>query len=255
MRLGPGEGLLEIAPGGAVTTLAASSPLALLTPKNHGRAAWVFLANLGGGLVDGDLLSVDVKLAAGAQALLATQSSTKVYPGSSGQRLTVDVGDEALLVSLPDPVVCYAGARYRQEATIQLGHAASLIWLEPFAAGRVEHGEAWAFARLESRVTVSREGRVVLADGLLLDPRHGELATRFGRFHALATLVAIGPAARTLRSVAGSPEVMAAQSPLGDDGVVVRLAAVSTQHLDSHLRSRLVGLAQLLGDDPFARKW
>jgi len=151
LSLAPGEGHVEIARGGVVTSLAARSPLALLTPRNHGRAAWTFVANLGGGLVDGDRLSLAVRVAPGAAALLATQSSTKVYPGSSAQEIRAEVGDEGLLVSLPDPVVCYAGARYRQEATVSLARSATLIWLEPFAAGRLEHGESWAFERLESR--------------------------------------------------------------------------------------------------------
>ena len=36
----------------AISTAFATSPLRILMPRNHGHAAWVFLASLGGGLVD-----------------------------------------------------------------------------------------------------------------------------------------------------------------------------------------------------------
>src|SRR5687768_3060300 len=39
-----------------VRTALAHSPLRLLTPRNHGHAAWVYTSSLGGGLVDGDHL-------------------------------------------------------------------------------------------------------------------------------------------------------------------------------------------------------
>jgi urease accessory protein len=57
----------------------ATSPLRLLTPANHGHAAWVFLSSLGGGLVDGDRLALAVSVEKGAAAYLSTQASTRVY--------------------------------------------------------------------------------------------------------------------------------------------------------------------------------
>ena len=54
----------------ALRTALAASPLRLLAPRNHGDAAWVFLSNLGGGLVDGDRVQVKVDVGPGASALL-----------------------------------------------------------------------------------------------------------------------------------------------------------------------------------------
>ena len=100
-------------------TAFAASPLRLLTPADHGDAAWVFLASLGGGLLDGDRIDLDVEVGDGASALLGTQASTKVYrspPGGAGssQRLSARVGAGALLAVVPDPVVCFADTRYEQ---------------------------------------------------------------------------------------------------------------------------------------------
>src|SRR5262245_25857867 len=84
-----------------------AGPLRLLFPRAAGDAAWIVTSSLGGGLVDGDAVALEVRVDAGATAVITTQASTKVYKGSSQQRTRVSVdGDGAVLV-LPDPVVPY----------------------------------------------------------------------------------------------------------------------------------------------------
>ena len=43
-----------------VTGLKSHSPLRVLTPSNHGHAAWLFLSSLGGGFVGGDSVSLEI---------------------------------------------------------------------------------------------------------------------------------------------------------------------------------------------------
>ena len=254
-----GAGIVEVA-GGRVTSLAARSPLRLIAPKNHGRAAWIYTSSLGGGLVDGDRVHLRVRVDRGAAAFLTSQAASRVYPGQAAQEIEADI--DGLLVHAPDPVVCHTGAAYHQRATCRLGPDASLVWVEALTAGRVERGERWAFTRYQSQLRVERAGRLLLTDGLLLDHAHGDVGARLGRFTAVATLVALGPEAAALRSawlapapIARGAEVVAAPSPLGPDGVLVRIAAVSPAALRADLRTRLAPLAALLGDDPLARKW
>src|SRR5437879_5837818 len=38
----------------------ATSPLRLLMPANHGRAAWIYSSSFGGGLVAGDRIAIDI---------------------------------------------------------------------------------------------------------------------------------------------------------------------------------------------------
>src|SRR5215217_2370847 len=82
-----------------VRTALAHSPLRLLTPRNHGHAAWVYTSSLGGGLVDGDHLSLQVDVAPGATAWLSSQGANRVYRSPSGCRSDVSarVGEDALL--------------------------------------------------------------------------------------------------------------------------------------------------------------
>lgn len=248
---------MRIAPGGVITRRIARSPLALLAPKNHGCAAWVIVGSLGGGLLAGDRFELELEVEAGASAYLGTQASTKIYPGGlAAQALHAKVGAEGLLIALPDPVVCFAGARYAQEARVQLGPSASLVWLESLSAGRVAHGERWAFERYASRLVVERHDAPPLHDAQVLDSNHGPLRARLGRFEALATLIAVGPLVAAIRAAWLAPlpfgrSLRLAVSPLGSDGVLLRLAAASVQELLAGVRELARPIVDLLGDDPF----
>jgi urease accessory protein len=264
-----GRGTLAFVRCGAKTVLRearATSPLKLLSPKNHGSAAWVFAATFGGGLVDGDAIAIDVEVGEGASALLGTQASTKVYRCPSSecrQDLRARVASGALLVSVPDPVACFAGARYAQSAHVELDAEASLVLVEAFTAGRSARGERWDFARCASRTLVRRGGAPLVLEALLLDPAHGDLRARMGRMDAIATVLLAGPRVRSLRDaalalappLARSAPLVAAASPIGDDAAIVRIAATTVEAATRAARERLAGLAGLLGDDPFARKW
>ncbi len=265
-----GEGALRFVRCGlrtVVHTARARSPLKLLLPRNHGDASWAYLASLGGGLVDGDALSLAVDVEAGARALVGTQASTKVYrsPHGTSQRLSARVGAGALLVLVPDPVVCFAGATYAQETIAELAdETASLVLLDAYTCGRAARGERWAMARYSSRTRVSVGGRVIACDAALLDPAHGDIAARMGRFDAFATIFALGPAAAAVRdslhaaSISTAPRgasrlhAFTALSPARSIG---RVAADSAHEAAAAVRALLAPLARELGDDPLARRW
>jgi urease accessory protein len=237
------------------------------------------LASLGGGLVDGDSVRLDVSVDAGAAGLLGTQASTKVYRCPNGvcrQDTAARVAEDALLVLIPDPVACFATARYEQTTCVDLAASASLVLVDAYTSGRAARGERWDFHRYASRILVRRWGSPLLLDATVLDPGHGALRTRMGRFDAFATIVLVGPRVRALVQAAaslGAPVTMGGQppyppapqavradlvlaaSPLGDDGVLVRIAGVSVEGVTAAVRARLTGLVAVLGDDPFARKW
>lgn len=247
-----------------VTRAAAKSPLQVLLPRNHGHAVWAFLSSHGGGLVDGDDTALAVQVGEGASALLTTQASTKVYrsPRGCSQRVDAEVAAGGLLVVMPAPVVCFAGARLEQAVSVRLGDGASVVLVDAATCGRAACGERWAFARYRSVLEVRRGERLIVRDAVELDATHGPLAPRLGRFDALATVIAIGPraplvvdAAPHAPDVAGAlPAWVAATSPLAE-GTLVRAAARSVDALHRGLRALLAEIPALLGDDPFARTW
>jgi len=253
--------------GRSVTSRAyATSPLRLLTPRNHGHAAWIYTSSHGGGLVDRDRLVIDIDVGDGASALVSTQSSTKVYRSACGtsSEWHARIGTGGMLVVLPDPVVCFAASRYRQVQHFDLSSGSVLVLVDWLSSGRHTRGERWAFDDYRARLRVRQEGTLVVHDSLALRADEGDLAARMGRFDVLGTALLLGGrvrdhAAAIVARVAQTPvsrraDRLLAATPVGD-GCLVRFAGTSVEDASRMLRDDLGFVPQLLGDDPWARKW
>jgi urease accessory protein len=244
----------------------ATSPLRLLLPKNHGRAAWVYTSSFGGGLVDGDRLILDVDVGAGAAAFISSQASTKVYRSRRGTSAEVHarIGHNGLLVVAPDPVVCFTAARYEQTQHFDLAVGACLVLVDWLSSGRHAAGERWAFDDYRARVRARQDGRLVVHDSIALRAEDGDIGDRVGRFDVLATALVLGGpvhdhALEIVARVAQIPVIRRADALLAatevGDGCLLRIAGTSVEHVGTMLREHLGFVPQLLGDDPWARKW
>ena len=258
--------------GSTVTRAYAESPLKWLTPATRGEAAWVFAASYGGGLVGGDHLDVEVDVEPGAAAFLSTQASTKVYRSTAGAstRLAARVADGGLLVSLPDPVVCFASSAYRQTQTFAIEASAGLVAVDWMTSGRRGSGERWAFDAYASTTSLRIDDRLVLHDAVRLSAIDGDLALRAGRLDVLAVVVIAGErlaaeAGRIVAAISAMPverraAVLLSAAPLpglalAPPGCVLRLAGAHVEDVRVVLRRLLDFVPGLLGDDPWARKW
>jgi urease accessory protein len=250
-----------------VTRAFAASPLKLLQPANAGRAAWVYASTYGGGLVNGDRIALDIDVGEDASAFVSTQAATKIYrsPAGTTNALAARVARGGTLVSLPDPVVCFAGANCRQTQTIDLSADAGLVLLDWFTSGRRASGERWQFDNYEGRLVVRRDGRLIVYDAVVLRQTDGELAARLDRTNVFAVVTILGPAfyrdaERVVSAVAALPvqkraEVLQAASLIAGEGCVLRVAGVSLEAVSHVIRQHLTFLPRVLGDDPWARKW
>lgn len=225
------------------------------------------VVNPGGGYLGGDTYATDVALGPGASALLTTQSATKVYrtpqgPASAVQRLTLGPG--ARLESVPDPLIAYRGAAYRQETQVEMAPDASLALADVMTHGWSPDGEAFRFDEVSLRTRVAVGGRLAVADNLVVRPADGGTARLMlaGRSH-LGSLLVVDPraddaAVAALRSHLGidaaadtrpaheadrSPR--AASAPLAGitrlavPGFALRVLADSTQAAEAVLHSAL----------------
>jgi urease accessory protein len=249
-----------------VTSAYASSPMKMLTPIARGRSVWACTSSFGGGLVAGDETHLELTVGAGARCFLGTQSSTKVYrnpaglPCSHTTHATLEA--DALLVFAPDPVQAFADSHYAQRQEFHLAGGAGLVLLDWFTSGRAARGERWAFAHLESRNDVFVAGKRVLVDSILLSS--AEVAAQMSRFNCLATLLLLGPslkvaAEKLLLEIAGRPvekraPTAVSASPVGG-GALLRVAGESVETVRAELYRQLAFAAEMLGDDPWARKW
>jgi len=263
---GSGAVVLErIAGKTAVSRVRAASPLRILTPANSGKAAWVFTSTFGGGLVAGDQIALEVGVGAGAMGFVGTQSATKVYRGAdaavSQQTASVRVAGEGLLVWAPDPVVCFAGARYAQRQRFDVAASGGLILVDAFTSGRHACGERWQARELRSSNELFVEGECLLRDVMLLE------GAGFGMeaFNCFATIILAGQrlaghAAELLAWTAAQPvsrgdRLPIGASPLRQGGAIFRAAGPDAQTVMRLIFDRLQFVEELLGECPWRRKW
>ncbi|MGI4834704.1 MAG: urease accessory protein UreD [Janthinobacterium lividum] len=283
--LAPAWSLLTVALVRQQARLVASrslQPLKIINPKSPGPACHVVLASYGGGLVAGDYLQLRVRCEAQARLLLTTQANTRIFKSVDGRQAEQHtegyVGDNALAVVLPDPLVPQATSRYCQRQHWHLAESATLLLADWYHAGRTDAGEKFAFTSFNTELRVSVAGRLTLLDRFALRPDE-HLATSqatFGPYHTALALYLVGPPdgvrfqriAEALRqlpppgqtdlhaTLAGQPYVVAV-TQARENVLLVRALGLSRLDLEPVYRAVSAALAgeELLGFDALQRKY
>jgi len=95
------------------------------------------------GPLGGDVVTIDVRVGAGAALTVRTAAASLALPGREGApsavTVTAEVGPGASLHWLPEPLVAVAGCRHTASATVRLADGADLVWRDEVVLGR--HGE------------------------------------------------------------------------------------------------------------------
>ncbi|XP_031477134.1 urease accessory protein D isoform X2 [Nymphaea colorata] len=271
-------------------------PLKLIIPSKAGvadsDAVWVYTVSFGGGIVSGDRISFDVRIGNDCTAAIKTQSSTKVYKAigakCSEQILEAQVGSNALLAVLPDPVTCFAGARYSQKQIFRIVSNSNLIIVDWLTSGRHERGEKWDFSLYKSTNNIFLEGdHPLFLDSVVLeDSMDSTVADRMHNYQVTAMLILVGPKLKQIRNQIANdvketmsrllqlpfaarscynkrqksqhtiekPDFIASCSGIGnkDIGLVVRIMAMTTESVYKFLHQHLACLASLLGAVPYS---
>ena len=214
-----------------ITELACRPPLQVLRAHHLDRQrpdlASVILASPAGGILQGDRLTIDIRVGPGARLRVGTQSATRIYRAPTGEarqvvRLEVEAG--GYLEYLPDPFIPYAGARFTSSTTGVIAADAAIIIGEVVAPGRAARGEILAFERFESAVEIARpDGRLLATDAVVLDRRDPMRSVgALGRYLVVGTLMVIrdGFSPSILRDATadrGGPSVSIGASTLPND--------------------------------------
>ena len=166
---------------------------------DSGQVCYV-VVNPGGAYLGADLFLLDVEVGDSASLLLTTQSATKVYrtPGSfAEQRMTVRLGEGARLEFMPDQLIAYREASYRQRTAVTLRPSSTLVMAEVVTPGWSPDGAAFRYeeVRLRNDLHVETQAgtRLLALDNLLIRPPLGDvtgLGFMEGRSH-LGSLVVV----------------------------------------------------------------
>jgi urease accessory protein len=147
--------------GGRVTHLACTPPLSakvLVGPT-------LLIVGSAAGLLEGDRVEVLVRLDAGATLTVRTVAATLAHTcngeGTTAMNVRAELGTDARLAWLPEPLVAHARCRHRSTASLDLEDGAAAVWSEAVTLGR--HGEEAGDVAL--RFDAELQGGPLLRDG------------------------------------------------------------------------------------------
>jgi urease accessory protein len=219
---------------------------------DSGQVCYV-LVNPGGAYLGADLFLLDVEVEAGADLLLTTQSATKIYrtPGAfAEQRMALRLGEGARLELMPDQLIAYREASYRQNTHITVRPSSSLVMAEVITPGWSPDGASFKYEelRLRTEIHVETDGRTELLalDNLLIRPPLNDV-TGLGfmeGFSHLGSLVVVDT--RVNQALADELHALTAgrdshtgisltRTVAGTTGLVLRALSSSTEELNSLL--------------------
>ncbi len=154
-----------------------------------GGGALVHTHNLSGGILGGDQLSISATIGPQTTVQLTSTSATRIYRSSldapaAVQTNTFQVREEGLLEYLPDPLIPFAGSRYRQHTSIELASHAGLFWWETIAPGREARGELFDYAQLHLEAEITTQGKPLAIERIKIEPqqRSPSSLTRLGAY-------------------------------------------------------------------------
>ena len=165
------------------------APLQWLGPLHPGDLRQVlYLRNPNGGLLNGDVQSISVRLEADAHMEIRTQSATRLHPGLSCQSIELELEANSSLVWVGHPSILGTDTEFEQTVNVTLAPSARLAYGEVWAAGRLAMSpefapvgtaqcEQWQFKQLSNRLRVDRDGVPVLREALVSMFPHRSLMT------------------------------------------------------------------------------
>lgn len=254
---------LEFAPRAGRTVLVRKTRQGPLTVQRgfypEGAPCHLYLLHPPGGVVGGDRLTLDVRVARGAHALLTTPGATKCYRSAgplARQVQVLQVGAGGLLEWLPQETILFPGARLAAQWQVRLQGDARFIGWDLLSLGRPSLDERFAVGELDLRLALTRDGQPLLGERLRIAAGRGlDGPSGLRGLPILATLLAVGATPADLAEVRACARQFATPalhlgSTLLDDLLVVRVLAAQGEPvlrglraLWQVLRPRLLGRA------------
>lgn len=150
-----------------------------------------------GGIAAGDALKLELRLGAGAAALLTTPGAGKWYKSARRKASVVqdfDIGRGAVLEWLPQPAIVFDAARADARTAVRLHEDGLYLGWEITCMGRSAAGERFNSGELRQRTEVWQQGRRLWCEYARLAGDDPMLAAKAGLDGCTvsATLIAAG---------------------------------------------------------------
>lgn len=173
--------------------------LKLMRPIYHddtGQACY-YILNPGGGYLDGDQYRMEITLQEQARMTLTTQSATKVYktPKTHAyQETVIKLKAGSYLEYLPDPLIAYRNARYKQKNVIHMDKSATFLYTDIITPGWSPDGKQFSYEMLQLLNEIYIDDKLVVFDHIKLTPASRKMASmgNMEGFSHLGSMIVVG---------------------------------------------------------------
>ncbi|NBD26020.1 urease accessory protein UreD [Paenibacillus sp. T1] len=140
----------------------------------------VIVMDVSPGLLDGDRYDFQWNVEDGAHVYVTNQSFTKVHPShaaSSGSSMSqrFELGQGAVVESMPEPVMLYRDAAFASESEVRLSRGALWMGADVFCPGRTPRGERFAYREFRNKLNVYYGNELIYAQHQRIEPSRQEL--------------------------------------------------------------------------------
>ena len=245
-------------PKSKLSDLRMSGSLKLLFPRSDGPLDAVFL-NSAGGVTGGDAFALSAKAEEGASLHLSSQAAERIYkavPGQTGRIVNkLSVGPCGELHWLPQETILFDAAALDRSLSIEMASSARVLACEVLLFGRTAMGENVGDLRLNDKIDLRVDGKLVFADRLSIQgDAQGQLQhmTVSSGGRAVGSVIFAAPgAAGMLDAVRSLLPISCGASALSEDLVFLRLCAPDGYEL----RQTLIPVLRLLSGGDLPRPW
>lgn len=224
--------------------------------------AYLYIMNPGGGYLDGDFYRVEIELGKDAEAVLTTQSSTKIYKTLNQpalQEVEIRLQKGSFLEYLPDPIIAYQYAQFKQQTIVRMEKGASFICTDICTPGWSPDGSLFQYDLLQLRLDVYLDDQLILFDHVKLSPDQGmKEMGRMEEYTHFGTLVVINEHINRMfldelyELLQPFCESRIGFSMLKVPGFALRVLANSTQEIEKIINCCHEKIRKQISEKPFA---
>ena len=151
----------------------------------------VMLLTASAGIMAGDRQEFSFSVEEGAHMEFVSQAYEKIHKMTSGhaeRNVSIAIAKNASMRYTPLPTIPFGQSDYRSRTEIYLEDASSqLVMTEILTAGRIAHGEAFAYRLFSNHIRVRQGEKLIYYDNTIYDPSRTEM-TDYGMYEGFTHL-------------------------------------------------------------------
>ena len=207
--------------------------------------AHIYIMSSAGGILQGDKLQIKIKASEKSNAIITTQSATKIYNTENhipSQTIDIIVEKNSYLEFIPKQIIPHKYAEFLQIANLKVDNSSTLVYSEIISCGRIAHGEEFDFKSLIFRTkAVNENNEILFSDAMNIEPKLGKKAfeSLYGKKKIFSTVYIISKQFDNekldtkINSLLIKSQIMGGVSQLPhESGIIVRMLSNSIDEIE-----------------------